>query len=275
MGDVQDRPDEIGEEAAWADALASMDDMHPEGVVSEPEASEVPSAAGDDPDVTSDDSVAVEAEGEPANSAVESTDAGSAEAITSESDSLSVGSAAIDAQQTDPDLAALQAELEAEDDESASPVEEAVVEEAGPESFDDIAPGTVAGEQAAVEDAKDIALPNDRAGVPVWPFLVYFALWVVFTGLLVWQLLVVPVGTPIYELDIYGLSILAGLILTAMGPLLAIGVWLAVWSGRPHGQRAGLFGRSLILGALATLAGVALWLVALGSVDMLRLGRFL
>jgi len=73
---------------------------------------------------------------------------------------------------------------------------------------------------------------------------------------------------------LYGMSILAGLVLTVIGPFLAIGVWLASWISRP-GARGGLFSRSLIIGAVTTLAGVALWLVALGAVDMLRLGRLL
>jgi hypothetical protein len=142
------------------------------------------------------------------------------------------------------------------------------------ESLDDIAPGTVSGEQAAIEDAKDLALPADRPGVPIWPFVVYFAAWVVFAGLLVWQFMQTPAGMPLYELTIYGPSILVGLVLTVMGPLVAIAVWLVVWLTRP-GARSGLFSRCLILGAVATLGGVAVWLVALGAVDMLRLGRLL
>jgi hypothetical protein len=142
------------------------------------------------------------------------------------------------------------------------------------ESFDDIVPGNVIGEQAAIEDAKDLALPADRPGVPIWPFVVYFAAWVVFAGLLVWQFMQTPAGMPLYELTIYGPSILVGLVLTVMGPLVAIAVWLVVWLTRP-GARSGLFSRCLILGAVATLGGVAVWLVALGAVDMLRLGRLL
>jgi hypothetical protein len=176
--------------------------------------------------------------------------------------------------EVDPELAALQAELEAE-----GPELEAVADEPGDdatpsESSSDIEPGIVGGEQEASEDAKDIALPEDSAGIPVWPFVVYFALWVVFAGVLVWQLMQTPAGTPIYDVDVYGISILVGLALTVMGPLLALAVWLALWLSRPGGRK-GLFSRSLIIGALTTLAGVAVWLVALGAVDMLRLGRLL
>jgi hypothetical protein len=70
------------------------------------------------------------------------------------------------------------------------------------------------------------------------------------------------------------MSILVGLALTAIGPLLALVVWVVSWFSRPA-SRTGLFSRALILGAVTTLGGVALWLVALGAVDMLRLGRLL
>lgn len=113
-----------------------------------------------------------------------------------------------------------------------------------------------------------------NGAVPIWPFLVYFALWVVFAGALAWQFSQTPAGTPLYELDIYGPSILAGLALTGLGPILGLGVWLALWVSRP-GARTGLFGRSFLMGAVVTLAGVALWLVALGAVDMYRLGRLI
>jgi hypothetical protein len=200
----------------------------------------------------------------------------------------------------DSEIAALQADLEAavedqpagaapavavtsdaetESAESEPAAADAVVAETETtvepsDSLDDIAPGTVGGEQAAIQDAAGLALPADRPDVPIWPFVVYFAAWVVFAGLLVWQFMQTPVGMPLYELAIYGPSILVGLVLTVMGPLVAIAVWLVVWLTRP-GARSGLFSRCLILGAVATLAGVAVWLVALGAVDMLRLGRLL
>jgi hypothetical protein len=238
MGDGQDRPEDVDESADLAGVVASLDGPEPGAV----------------PEVTAE---------------------------TPES---------MDVETVDPEIAALQAELEAEGQE-ATPVAEQPASLAADDSVVDAAPeaevvvaepavepagstqaADVADEQAAVEDTKEIALPDDRAGIPVWPFLVYVGLWVVFAGLFVWQSLLVPAGTPLYELNLYGLSILVGLILTALGPLLAIGVWLACWLARP-GARRGLFSRSLIIGAVSTLAGVAVWLIALGAVDMLRLGR--
>jgi hypothetical protein len=184
----------------------------------------------------------------------------------------------------DPEIVALQADLDTHVPEVAPEVEAAQASEVGSDSAAVSSAGDEPGDaaqdvkaldaQAAAEDAKGIALPDDRAGVPIWPFAVYFMLWAVFAGLLVWQLLAAPAGTPIYEMSIYGISILVGLGLTVIGPLLAIVVWFAAWLARP-GARAGLFSRSLIIGAVTTLAGVALWLIALGAVDMLRLGRLL
>jgi hypothetical protein len=234
MGDGQDRLEDVDESADLAEVVASLD---------EPEPGAVPE--------------------------------GTAE--TSESPNVET---------VDPEIAALQAELEAEGEGTTPAAEDSAVEpavdeapevevaeaEAEVEPVAPTQPAVVAEEQAAVQDSTGMALPDDRAGIPLWPYLVYIGLWVVFAGLFVWQSMQVPAGTPLYELNLYGLSIVVGLILTALGPLLAIGVWLACWLARP-GARRGLFSRSLIIGAVATLAGVALWLIALGAVDMLRLGR--
>ncbi len=189
-------------------------------------------------------------------------------------------SAAADPEPIAPEIAALQADLEAETDAAEADADDSAVEpepEPEPEPAqvpDETGPAEVGGAQEAAADSRDLTLPDDRAGIPLWPFIVYFGLWVVFAGLLVWQAMQAPAGVPVYELELYGISILVGLVLTALGPFLAIAVWLALWMARP-GARAGLFSRSLIIGAVTTLAGVALWMLALGAVDMLRLGRLL
>lgn len=167
----------------------------------------------------------------------------------------------------DEDLAALEAELAAE---PADPVEAAAQPET--ESLDDIEPAT-ATVNPAEQPPKDMALPSDSAGIPLWPFWVYLGLWVVLVGIAVWQFLQIPAGSPISEAQIYSITILVGLVMTAVGPLLALAVWLAVWLERP-GRRAGLFSRTFIIGAASTLVGVTMWWVALMAVDMARLGRF-
>jgi hypothetical protein len=183
----------------------------------------------------------------------------------------------------DPEIAALQADLDSVDEPETTNPEHTPQPEPEPEPAHTVAAAAVVtAAQPVAEpetdgdsaDGKQMALPDDRAGVPLWPFLVYFALWVVFAGLLVWQFLQAPAGTPIYEVGMYGTSILVGLVLTALGPLVAIAVWLVSWLARP-GARKGLFSRAFIIGAVTTLAGVALWLIALGAIDMLRLGRLL
>ena len=162
----------------------------------------------------------------------------------------------------DPELDALEASLAEESTDATD----------GPdtESLDDIAPATT---HVAEEAAKSIDLPDDRVGIPLWPFWVYLGLWAVLVGLAVWQFMQVPAGSPISEVRIYSMTVLGGLVMTALGPLLALTVWLAVWLNRP-GRRTGLFSRVFIVGAASTLAGVAMWWVALMAVDMARLGRF-
>ena len=273
MGDGQDHQDAADESGDLADVVASLEQSE-DSVPADPMLADAPA------EKTAPDAAVAEPEG-----------ADTVAAVVPDTD------AAPDAPETepiDPEIAALQAELESEGDDSTPDVEDSKVEPEStetaeePETTDeepaavadeapeaaDAEPAAVAGEQAAAEDAQGIALPVDRAGIPLWPFLIYIALWIIFAGLFVWQSLQIPAGTPLYELNLYGLSILVGLILTALGPLLAIGVWLACWIARPN-ARTGLFSRSLIIGAVATLAGVTLWLVALGAVDMLRIGRLI
>lgn len=240
MGDGQDRQDAVDESADLAEVVASLD---------EPE------------------------------SGAESVEPGSVEPEATIETPESP-----DIEPVDPEIAALQAEL---DTEGEAPTAEEPTADAEPEAPSEapvepvveaaaVPAGSaeVGDEQTALYDAKDIALPDDRAGIPLWPFLVYLGLWIVFAGLFVWQALEIPAGTPLYELNLYGLSISVGLVLTGLGPLVAIAVWLGCWLSRP-GARAGLFSRSLIIGAVSTLAGVSLWLFALGAVDMLRLGRLI
>jgi hypothetical protein len=187
---------------------------------------------------------------------------------------LGAGPEVAEPEVVDPQLAALQADLESQSDDVEPDASQGSSEPAADDAPDEEAATAVGGADEASEDSKEIELPNDRPGVPVWPFLTYFAIWVIFAGMLVWRFMQAPAGTPVYELDMYGASVLVGLVLTVLGPVLAIGVWLVSWISRPA-ARTGLFSRSLIIGAVTTLAGVALWLVALGAVDMLRLGRLL
>ena len=147
---------------------------------------------------------------------------------------------------------------------------------AGAEStLDDIAPATaqVVDETPSepIQEAADLQLP--RLSVPIWPFLSYVGLWLVFAASAVWQLLAVSADQAVYDSQAYGLATLGGVLMTAMGPLLALLVWIVVWRGAETNQRAGLFSAALVRGALATFCGVVVWWAALILVDTLRLGR--
>ena len=157
----------------------------------------------------------------------------------------------------------------AESDDIAVALSDAEDKAGAPDSLDDIVPETT----HVVPEAA-VALPASvrPAGVPWWPFLAYLGAWVVLTGLAVWQLLQLPTEQVAYESQAYGLMVLGGLIMTAVGPLLILSVWFAVWSGRSPGERSGLLTSALLKGAVATLGGAVFWWAALIAVDSVRLG---
>ncbi len=158
---------------------------------------------------------------------------------------------------------------EAELDEISAALSDAEAKVDAPDSLDDIAPATT---QAVAVDTGAVTVATRPASVPWWPFLAYLAAWIVLTGLAVWQLLQLPPNEAAYESQAYALTVLGGLIMTAVGPLLILAVWFAVWSGRPSNERSGLLTSSLLKGAIATLFGAVLWWAALIIVDYLRLG---
>jgi len=158
---------------------------------------------------------------------------------------------------------------EAELDEISAALSDAEAKVDAPDSLDDIAPATT---HAVAEGAQPVTIAPRPASVPWWPFLAYLGAWIVLTGLAVWQLLQLPPNEAAYESQTYALTVLGGLIMTAVGPLLILAVWFAVWAGRPSDQRSGLLTSSLLKGAIATLCGAVLWWAALIIVDYLRLG---
>lgn len=173
------------------------------------------------------------------------------------------------------------AEENAETAEGAGPpaegAEEAVTETAegtAAESLDDIAPGTVvvvAAEGEAEAALGEVEVP--RTTVSWWPFVAYVVVWLAAAAYAVWQLEQLPTGLAAYETNFYSMSVLAGLVLLALGPVLILVVWFASWIGR-QGARIGLmFISALLKGAAATLVGAVIWMGALVLVDYLRLGR--
>lgn len=134
----------------------------------------------------------------------------------------------------------------------------------------------IAAVSAASGDAAEsgtVAFPQAReALVSIWPFVVYDLVWLAFAGVVVWQLLQVPPGAAVYDSPIYPFTIIGGLVLTAMGPVLIVGAWLFE-RGRSEAASGQLLLSSLMRGSVATLLGVALWWTALITLDQLRLGR--
>ena len=202
------------------------------------------------------------------------------------------------------ELQALTEELEPTLGEAGA-AETAEMPAVGSDSLDDIAPGTVAtdGDQAAdapaaaegaeaaaategeaAEGTAAAAVAGDdeaaleevvgpRTKVSWWPFVGYIVVWLGAAGYAVWQLQQLPAGQAAYETNFYTMSMLGGLALLAVGPVLLLIVWLASWIGRENRRIGLMFISALLKGALATLIGALIWIGALMLVDYLRLGR--
>jgi len=110
--------------------------------------------------------------------------------------------------------------------------------------------------------------------VSPWPFAAYVTLWLAFAGWVVWRFSQVPGGEAVFEASAYPISMLGGLILAIAGPVLTVAVWIASW-GAPGHTKVEVLSSAAIKGAIATLAGVALWWLALVIVDQVRMGRVL
>lgn len=110
-----------------------------------------------------------------------------------------------------------------------------------------------------------------RARIPAWPFWSHAALWVAFVGFAAYSLVQQP-DVPTFRNEIYPLVVLGGVVLTVLGPLLAMWVWFAVWLKAPEGERGGLLSSALLRGSAITLFGVLAWWGMLVVVDALRLG---
>jgi len=168
--------------------------------------------------------------------------------------------AAVDDSTDAPEATIPEAEAEQSADASSS------------DSFDDIPAAVVAAEP-------EISLPHgfdaSDATVPWWPYLVYLGAWVVLASAAVWQLMQLPVGQVAYESTAYSLTILGGLIMMAVGPLLILAVWFGTRANRSADHRTGLLTSALLKGAFVTLSGAIVWWAALVIVDYLRLGRLL
>lgn len=212
---------------------------------------------------------------------------------------LSDGSASPEASEPEPDAepAVAVEQLDAEPDLAAAPfVGDAVTDDdlaaAVAASTESVGDAEIIETPTAVVDAETPAeaavapappvsaqpveaaeIPGAIYGAPWWPYLVYFGLWVAVAAVGVWQFKTMPAGEPIYEAIFYRYFLFAGLVLSALGPVLVLGVWL-VCRESDRRQRKGLFTSALLKGAFFTLLGVIVWWGTLLAVDFIRFGRF-
>jgi len=135
------------------------------------------------------------------------------------------------------------------------------------------AEGTAAAAVAGDDEAALEEVVGPRTKVSWWPFVGYIVVWLGAAGYAVWQLQQLPAGQAAYETNFYTMSMLGGLALLAVGPVLLLIVWLASWIGRENRRIGLMFISALLKGALATLIGAMIWIGALMLVDYLRLGR--
>lgn len=169
-----------------------------------------------------------------------------------------------------PETPAEAAEVPAETPVEPAPTPESAVVEAGlPAGADDDADAVEALLDAEAE-AGLLERPDRTLSVP---FLVYDGIWLVFAIAMVAVLRTPALAGTLDSTPAYPVFVLAGLVLTVAGPLLAVALWWIARSRVTPGERRGLFASAFLRGALATFAGVALWLVARVVLDFMRTGR--
>jgi hypothetical protein len=182
------------------------------------------------------------------------------------------------------DLAAVAQGLEEDEGAQGKGGSEEVLPDDDTGAIASIAPGTVTAADSDVAEsdstlvsaeASEAELAVSSGSVANWPFVVYVALWFVAAGVGVWEFLQVPTGQAIFDSSMYETSVMAGLGLLALGPILLLVVWAATAFTREDARRGALFISALIKGASATLLGAVIWMGALVLIDYLRLGRLL
>jgi len=136
------------------------------------------------------------------------------------------------------------------------------------------APSDLEGEAPeAAEEAEAPEEPQVRATrVAWWPFLAYGVLWIGLAATSYVLLTGSQADLPAFRQDSYQYLVLAGLVLTVLGPLVTLAVWLFAWFKADKGERGGMLTTALVRGAVATFLGVVVWWGVLVLVDALRLG---
>lgn len=122
-------------------------------------------------------------------------------------------------------------------------------------------------------EAPDAALVEGVSGGVTWiPFAVYLAGWIVLAGLSAYFLQGATPESPAQWMPAYEPLLWGGIGLTALGPLMSLGVWLVARAARPSEARRGLFSSVMTRGALATFFGVLIWVGTLYVLELLGSG---
>lgn len=158
-------------------------------------------------------------------------------------------------------------DVEADEATDDSPVGEPADEEPPAE---EAIPRVDAVEASGIDDTPSAAVAKGR--VPWWPFLVYLVAWIGVIGAAFYLISYGPDALPAFQQDDYPYILLAGLVLTVLGPLLSFLVWFVTRWRTPKGERGGLLTAALLKGALVTCFGVLAWWGAIVVLDALRLG---
>lgn len=168
----------------------------------------------------------------------------------------------VPSESADPETISGQADAPETEDEQL----DRAIAELGPASASTILP-------AAADDVL-VGVDDPRDSVSSWPFAAYVTVWILFAGLVLWRFYEVPVDSALYEVDAYRWVVVAGIALTALGPILSLIVW-AVAMRAHDAERWALFVSALFKGALATFVGVCIWWGSLLVLDQLRMGSLL
>ncbi len=153
-------------------------------------------------------------------------------------------------------------ELDAQ--EAAQPTPEAEPAQTEPEAVEGL---------AATEPPGEEPVPEPRATrVAWWPFIAIGVLWIGLAATAYLLLTSTQAQLPAFRQDAYPYLVLAGLVLTLLGPLIALATWLFAWFKAKKPERGGMLTTALVRGAIVTFLGVVVWWGVLVLVDALRLG---
>lgn len=111
-------------------------------------------------------------------------------------------------------------------------------------------------------------------GVTWVPYALYLAAWLVLAGASAYLLKDASPAGPARWMPAYPVVVWIGVGLTALGPLLSIGVWLVARKRRSAHDRRGLLTTALIRGAVTAVFGVAVWAATIYVLELIAAGTF-